>query len=62
MSEKNKSLEQEKEDILKIAERRFGKEYFEKLNKLSQDLLLENNSNQDDYELIVNHKGAFYAS
>jgi len=60
MSKKEKkSYETEKQDLLKIAEEHFGNEYFEQLEKLSQEI--EKEDNEQNYSLFVNHKGAFYA-
>ncbi|MCD4695556.1 MAG: hypothetical protein K8S16_04875 [Bacteroidales bacterium] len=55
----NNSYEAEKQDIIKIAEEHFGNDYLEQLEKLSQDN--DQDDNMQNYSLIVNHKGAFYA-
>lgn len=52
-------LEKEKEDIIEIAENKFGKEYFDKLDKLTQ-VFLENDE-VVNYTLTTNYEGAFYA-
>ena len=55
-----KSYEEEIQDIFKIAEDNFGSEYFKQLDKLSRDYS-SNEQESQNYSLIVNHKGAFYA-
>ena len=59
MEEVNKSLEAQKEEILDIANEKFGREYFEKLSK---NLLTEEESKEPEYTISVNFQGAFYAS
>ena len=56
-----KTYEEQKEDILKIAEDYFGNDFFERLDKLSRDYSSEEEKPQE-YSLTLNHKGAFYAS
>jgi hypothetical protein len=56
-----KTLEEEKQEILKIAEDNFGNEYFDKLNKLTEYLSSEEEKYKG-YSLTVNYEGAFYAS
>ena len=55
-----KTYEEDKLEILKIAEDTFGQDYLEQLDKLSQDYSSEEEETQG-YSLTVNHKGAFYA-
>ena len=61
MSDKNKQLESQKQDLIESAEIAFGKEYFERINKLSQDLLLREEEKDAGFTLTVNYQGAFYA-
>ena len=56
-----KTYEEEKQDIIKIAEDNFGKEFFEKLVKMAEDFSSGKQKSQG-YTLSVNYKGAFYAS
>jgi hypothetical protein len=62
MEEANKTLEVQKEEILAIANEKFGKEYFEKLEELSKTLLIEEEAKEPEYTISVNYQGAFYAS
>ncbi len=60
---RNLKYEQQKEDILQIAEETMGKAYFEKLEEIL--LKIEENSEDENYfkySLTYNNKGAFYAS
>lgn len=52
-------LEDEKTQLLGLAEDRFGKSFFEKLDKLTESI-----SEKDEtinYTLTTNYEGAFYA-
>ena len=55
-----KYLETEKQSLLDSAELTFGKEYFEKLERLSADLLMREEEEQD-YIVTINYQGAFHA-
>jgi len=57
-----KIYEDQKQEILEFAENKFGKDYFDILEKLSQDLINEDDTSSSNYTLTVNHQGAFYAS
>ncbi len=52
------TYEEQKQEILEIAEKRFGEEYFEQLGKLLQGYFKEE---APSYTIVVNNKGAFYA-
>lgn len=54
-----KSYEDQKQEILKIAEDNFGNEYFQQLDRLTKDYIEEEETPK--YSLTVNYKGAFYA-
>lgn len=56
------SLEDQKQELLDNALLNFGNEYFEKLEKYSQDLIILSNDNQYEYTISINNQGAFYAS
>ena len=63
MEEANKTLEEQKEEILAIANERFGKVYFERLEELSKTLLIEEEEPKEpEYTISVNYQGAFYAN
>lgn len=62
MEEVNKSLEAQKEEIMDIANEKFGKAYFEKLEELSKNLMIEEEAEDPEYTISVNYQGAFYAS
>ncbi len=55
-----KSYEDQKQEILKIAEDNFGNEYFQQLDRLTKDYI-EEEEEAPKYSLTVNYKGAFYA-
>ena len=55
----NIQLEKEMENLIKIAENHFGKNYFEMLDKLTETYV-ENNETIN-YTLTTNYEGAFYA-
>ncbi len=61
MSDKDKQLEAQKQDLIDSAEIAFGKEYFERIEKLSEDLLLMDEEKDAGFTLTVNYQGAFYA-
>lgn len=52
-------LEKEKSNVIEMAEKKFGKEYFDQLDKLTQDFL--ENDEVMNYTLTTNYEGAFYA-
>lgn len=56
------SLEDQKQELLDNALINFGNEFFEKLEKDSQDLIILNNENQLEYTISISNQGAFYAS
>ncbi len=56
------SLEDQKQELIDNALLNFGLEYFEKLEKYSQDLIILSNDNQYEYTISINNQGAFYAS
>lgn len=62
MRDESKTLEHQKQELLDFTEDVFGKEYFEKLDKLSQDLLIKEEKKLPDFTVTVSYKGAFYAS
>jgi len=62
MEEANRNLEAQKEELLAIANERFGEEYFEELEELSKTLLIEEEAKEPEYTISVNYQGAFYAS
>ena len=62
MEKSEKTLEQQKVEILDIANDRFGEKYFEKLEELSKTLLIEEEVKEPEYTISVNFQGAFYAS
>ena len=62
MEEVHKSLEVQKEEILDLANEKFGKDYFDKLEELSKNLLIEEETKEPEYTISVNYQGAFYAS
>lgn len=54
-----RSLENEKTELITLAEDRFGKVFFDQLDKLTESYL-----EKDDvinYTLTTNYEGAFYA-
>ncbi len=53
-----KSYEDQKQEILKIAEDNFGNDYFQKLDSFIKDYIEEETPR---YSLTANFKGAFYA-
>jgi hypothetical protein len=61
MAENTEQLEVQKQELIDTAEAALGKEYFKKLDMLSQDLLFKEDEEQASYTLIVNYQGAFYA-
>ena len=60
MKEK-KTYEDQKKEVLRIAEEQFGYDYFIELEELLKEYSKED-SNYPNYIVKVNHKGAFYAS
>lgn len=52
-------LENEKQSVIDIAEEQFGRDYFDKLDKMMQDYL--DDEETLDYSLTTNYEGAFYA-
>lgn len=58
------SLEDQKQALLDNAILDFGEEYFEKLEKYSQDLIISSSSNETllEYTISISNQGAFYAS
>ena len=58
--EETKTLEEQKEELFEIAENRFGKEYFEKLNNLVKEYLVEEEFPK--YSITVTYDGVFNAS
>ena len=56
----NKTYEDQKKEVLKIAEEQFGDDYFMELEKILKEYSEE--VNYPNYIINVNHKGAFYAS
>jgi hypothetical protein len=54
-----KPYDEQMQEIFTIAEEHFGSDYFERLDKLVEEI------NEDEelpkYSLTVNYKGAFYA-
>lgn len=59
MINNNLILENEKQAVIDIAEEQFGRDYFDKLDKMMQDYLDEEETL--DYSLTTNYEGAFYA-
>jgi len=62
MSNKKSSkrlLENEKIELIAMAEDRFGKDFFDQLDKLTESYL--ENEEAINYTLTTNYEGAFYA-
>lgn len=59
MINNNLILENEKQAVIDIAEEQFGRDYFDKLDKMMQDYLDEEETL--DYSITTNYEGAFYA-
>ncbi|MBO7445653.1 MAG: hypothetical protein J6T86_04510 [Bacteroidales bacterium] len=59
MINNNLILENEKQAVIDIAEEQFGRDFFDKLDKMMQDYLDEEETL--DYSLTTNYEGAFYA-
>lgn len=51
--------EKEKNKLIKLAEAKFGKDYFDSLNKHAQNF--KQNLESKNYNASTNYKGAFYA-
>ena len=62
MPEDPNQLDTQKQKLIDDAELIFGKMYFERLEELSQDLLLADQENKAGFIITVNYQGAFYAS
>lgn len=56
------SLEEQKQELIELAESRFGEEYFSQLEKSTMDYEECEVDETPEYSLIVNCKGAFYAN
>ena len=55
----NHSLENEKTGLIELAENRFGKDYFDQLDKLTESFLEQEEA--INYTITTNYEGAFYA-
>jgi enoyl reductase-like protein len=53
------TYEKQKQKIIEIAEDKFGKVYFEQLERITKEYLEEENIKEP--KLLLNYKGAFYA-
>lgn len=53
------SLEKEKAGLIELAENRFGKDYFDRLDKLTESFLEQDEA--INYTITTNYEGAFYA-
>ena len=56
-----KKYEEQKQEIFEIAEKQFGKTYFEKIEEILRKIE-EIDEQKIEYSITVNNKGAFYAS
>ena len=54
-------LEEQKEEILEIADNQFGKIFFERLEAMSNSFSFEEDIKLPEYNVVSNSKGAFYA-
>lgn len=55
-----KTLEQEKEELLKMIEDNLGQDYFNYITDIVKSNCLEK-TNENQIELNINNKGTFYA-
>lgn len=62
MKNTNDSLEEQKQELIDLAERKFGEEYFSQLEKSIMEYEEEEGEHVPEYSLTVNCKGAFYAN
>ena len=53
------SLEREKTGLIELAEGRFGKDYFDRLDRLTESFLEQEEA--INYTITTNYEGAFYA-
>ncbi len=56
--EEKKSYEEQKQELLDIAEQKFGREYFQRLESFTKE---DTEEDKPDYRLTVSCQGAFYA-
>ena len=57
----NKSYSNQLLELIKLSNKLFGTEFFDKLEELNKEYFLESNPNNYKYELKINNIGAFYA-
>ena len=62
MPKEPNQLDIQKLQLIEDAELKFGKMYFDRLEELSQDLLLVDDETNAGFSITVNYQGAFYAS
>jgi len=53
--------ENQKQEVMQVAEEHFGKAYFEKLDKILSEIENTDIEKKFEYTITVNNKGAFYA-
>ena len=58
----NNSLEEQKQELIDLAEGEFGEEYFSQLEKSTMEYEEDGEEHIPEYTLTVNCKGAFYAN
>ncbi len=61
-TKKEQKYEDLKQQVLQIAEERFGKMYFEQLELILSEIEKTDEEEKREYTITVNNKGAFYAS
>lgn len=56
------SLEEQKQELIDLAEKKFGEDYFSQLEKSLIEYEEDGGEHIPEYSLTVNCKGAFYAN